>query len=853
MKGVDHIRKTFYHRVLLFVLIGIFLLLFSPTVSAQQTTITDAISSGDITTTTASTGWASGHIADMQITSTASSDITLDLDNSGLYGMVLENSDATEQDEVITDTPGVYPSPISTTYTSAGSVTLPPGETVTIPIIGYCLNFDLATPTEGNEFSLTTTSTKTDITQISTVLDTLETYTFPGSYSTSTIQTVTQLAIWTAQPENVNRPLSEYTNRDYIVNDNELSTVRNILDLSGKDTENIATFSTESLTTDGGGFLGYPWGYPWGLPIGQIPCYLFLLLGFPLVLSFLFSRLRRVFRKPKPKAPPSRPDGKKHVRPTGPAAVSKPKSKDCDELIRKCKEARKEAEAAKEAAKSAKEKANDTYFDYEQAGEALGEAEEELSEIRENPPDEGSFVEMDGLRITSADLNLRKEASKDLWSQYRQGDIDAKTLEKRWEELGEHDALKALRKKDQESRTEQAKEAVDKAKEVAMEAKVDAKEAKNAADSAIKNADKAADLVDKLCKAAEDCIKRARAEAARVATKPPAPVTGKADASDEFEGEAEAPEGESEETQETTEETTETTEERDETDKSETLGAAAIVKPETTYFGPRLGEPGLEPTRTRTRPVEPTTEGTTGDIQDKPDSTRTRGKSGDKTRTRGGTTETPPEESVIDTPPTAAVATEDQKAPRCGLDVTKMYLKALNDIASRLRHEYRSAPGGAFTDFWGARAAYGITFLAANGMEMDFYVPTSSGCPTQKCQHTVTLMGECVVSHTLNDLIYGLCAGFFGVPSSIQKAGGHFAEYVSYGSFDPEVSQQIYKAGSELGEMIRDRPIDIGKSDLGVTVMQIDLIKKPDCLPCPNPATGTIDGHDFTKHDWIWP
>lgn len=822
---------------------------FIPAISAQETTISDAINSGDITTTIASTGAASGHIADMRITSAASSEITLDLDNSGLYGMVLENPYAGEQDEVISDTPGVYTSPVSPTFNPASSVTLAPGETVKIPVIGYCLNFDLATPTAGIEFTITPTSTKTDINQISTVLDTLETYSFPSGYSTNSIQTVTQLAIWTGQSENINRPLQDYTDRDYEVNDNELSTIRDILNQSGINTDNIATFTGETLVSDDGflGFpWGYPWGYPWGLPLGDIPCYFFVITLVPLLIIIMISIVRRSRKKPKDTRPPPRQRKRKYTRPPRPQAVSKTKPKNCDELIRKCKNAYKEAEAAKQKADSAKKAANKAYFDFQEAGEALTEAQEELRDVQEKPLEEGSWIEMDETRITSSDLKLREDAAKKLWDQFRQGDIDAKALENGWEDLGEHDALKELRNMDKEAREKKASKVVDLAKERVADAKLTAEETKAAVTSAVKRANKAKELSNRLCKAANDCVKRAQATTAKVATKPPAKVTGKEDLTEGPEEEPEVPDEESEETEETTEATEETTEEIEETsdkslekkDKKEKkeegepetgiVGVVAPTKSATTYFGPRLGEPGLEPTRTRP-------------------------KKGDETQTRGGGTETPPEDSSIDTPPTAAVAKDEPKSPRCGPDVTDMYLKALNDIASRLRHEYRSAPGGAWTDFWGARAAYGISFLAVNGMEMDFYVPTSSGCPTQKCQHTVTLMGECVVAHTLNDLIYGLCAGFFGVPSCIQKAGGHFAEYISYGSWDPEVSQQIYNAGSELGEMIRDKPIDIGKSDLGVTVMKIDLIIKPDCLPCPKPAVGTIDGHDFTKHDWIWP
>ena len=136
---------------------------------------------------------------------------------------------------------------------------------------------------------------------------------------------------------------------------------------------------------------------------------------------------------------------------------------------------------------------------------------------------------------------------------------------------------------------------------------------------------------------------------------------------------------------------------------------------------------------------------------------------------------------------------------------------------------------------------------------MDFYVPNEPPCPGDKCQNTATLMGECVVRHALTDLIYGICAGFFGVPDCIQDAGAHVAQLAMYGSLDPDLSQEVYRVGNELGEMGRHKSVKIGKSDLAVTLMKIKGIKRPDCKPCPKPATGTIHGHDFTKHDWIWP
>jgi hypothetical protein len=320
--------------------------------------IDNAIDSGDISATFSSTGAASGHIADLSVTSNADTAIELDLANSGLYGKVLANPNLEEQDEVITDTPGVYTD--LTNYDLADTVTLDPGQSLRFPVIGYCLNFDLDTPSQNVGFTLQDTSTKTNIDDISTVLDTLENYQFPGSFSSSSVIETTQMTIWMSQPKNADTPMGDYEDREYNLNDNELATATDIMEQSGVDTDNVAALTGETQVSDQNflynlpGFpWGYPWGYPWGLPLMGIPCYTFLFPLIFIVMIYLINLARRGRKRPKGKKPSSKPDKVHYAKTRGPVILGGKKPKDCEELIRRCKEARKEAEKAQAEAEEA--------------------------------------------------------------------------------------------------------------------------------------------------------------------------------------------------------------------------------------------------------------------------------------------------------------------------------------------------------------------------------------------------------------------------------------------------------------------------------------------------------------------
>lgn len=225
---------------------------------------------------------------------------------------------------------------------------------------------------------------------------------------------------------------------------------------------------------------------------------------------------------------------------------------------------------------------------------------------------------------------------------------------------------------------------------------------------------------------------------------------------------------------------------------------------------------------------------------------------------------------------------EPKEEPRCGPDATRLFVQELNDVKDRLNREYRDAPGGAWTNvawtdlfnsfdnpegwvketikavvdlliIFNPRAAYGTLFLLLNGAKMDFQVATlSPQCPnTEECYDTVTLKNVCVKRHTMNDAVFGLCAGFFGVSSFLRWLGGHLAEKALYGIWakDPPSSRCVYRAAADLGIIARTKPGHQFTAD------DLDEIVKcapvPQCAPCSLPAQTIIA--QFSKAQWRWP
>jgi hypothetical protein len=461
----------------------------------QEVSIKDALDSGDITVKFVSKGAASGHVADLLITNEGTTDLTLDLTNSGLEGMVLVNPETEEQDEVITDTPGV--STGGSGYDTADNVTVEAGSNVIIPIIGYCMNFDKDTPSISIEFDLSSTSQKTSINEISGVVDTLDSYEFPEIWSSSHVQRVEQMAIWTSQQDNKDVPLSEYSERGYTLDENDKEIISDILNKSGKNPSTIAALTGLEKEDDDPGILD---DFPWFV----IPSIIAII-----ILVGIIGGLRSV-KKRKQKL-------RQYNHPQTPLQLKalefyKKKRKECEELNKKCKEARQKAQEAEQKAKKADSNANETKNKSEKAKSEREQAELESEEFETDKEEKDeTSAESDGKRVTSYDLKLKNEASNAAWKQYQNGDIDSETLQKVWEDLGEEDALKELRKKDKEDREIPLKDALEQAKLFEAEANSKAEAAEETANKANTYAMKTKEYADKVCKKAHECNEAAKA------------------------------------------------------------------------------------------------------------------------------------------------------------------------------------------------------------------------------------------------------------------------------------------------------------------------------------------------------
>lgn len=243
------IKGFFKKSMSILLLIVFFSIICSSFASAQEGehSIYNAINAGLISAEFISTGSASGHIADLVVTS-AYDAVSLDLAQSDLNGMVLVNSAEDEQDEVVVDTPGISTGPGDTTYTPTDNVMLNSGDSVTIPVIGYCINYDKSNPTNGTTFSISSVSDKTNISKISSVLEVISLYidgtnSFAQDFTPQETFGIFQIAIWAAQSENVDVTLEDYSARGYALDDNQIAGIRDIFNQSGIDYTNIVALS----------------------------------------------------------------------------------------------------------------------------------------------------------------------------------------------------------------------------------------------------------------------------------------------------------------------------------------------------------------------------------------------------------------------------------------------------------------------------------------------------------------------------------------------------------------------------------------------------------------------------------
>ena len=220
-----------------------------------------------------STGAASGHVADLTVTSNADELLTFSLKNTGLEGMLLVNPIEEEQNLVVATVPGISVGP--TSYKTADNVTLNPNESITFPVTGYCANFDKKNPSEGIELTLggligvepaeeyILDSLLGDTPQTA-VIDTLEGTEFPQSFTPEDVVKVKQIALWASQPENKDRTPEDYESRGYPIEEDYVPIIRDVLDQSGVNPDEIVALTGEKKEPEKPAETpseGFPWIY----------------------------------------------------------------------------------------------------------------------------------------------------------------------------------------------------------------------------------------------------------------------------------------------------------------------------------------------------------------------------------------------------------------------------------------------------------------------------------------------------------------------------------------------------------------------------------------------------------------
>ena len=187
----------------------------------------DAIDQGLVTASFRSTGSASGYVADVSITNTGGENLTIELEPSGLEGMILRNADGNEQDEFIKEIPGEKID--DTSYTPKTNVTLGSGENTTLIVTGYCFNFALKNPSVGTQFSLNGSSEKGNIKEIQGILTAFQAIVDAGNFTDSEKTSIEQLALWISQSENSNKYLEDYGDRGYTTNQDGIQAIKDVL------------------------------------------------------------------------------------------------------------------------------------------------------------------------------------------------------------------------------------------------------------------------------------------------------------------------------------------------------------------------------------------------------------------------------------------------------------------------------------------------------------------------------------------------------------------------------------------------------------------------------------------------
>lgn len=215
-----------------------------PPEADDPVSLLDLIDSGAVFDEFTCWGSASGLVANLMIRSDSDEQLNIGIDPSGLEGMVLVHSNNGEQDLVIADIPGVYLDLSGgESYYITPNVTLVPGQRIHMPVIGYCMNYNLKNPSYGPGLTLNPASSKTDIIQVRKLLDAIANTTFPENMSQSEKTDLTQIAIWSGQPENSNETLNGFSSRGYDIEEDDLPLLKRILNNSGVDPEGVDLFS----------------------------------------------------------------------------------------------------------------------------------------------------------------------------------------------------------------------------------------------------------------------------------------------------------------------------------------------------------------------------------------------------------------------------------------------------------------------------------------------------------------------------------------------------------------------------------------------------------------------------------
>ncbi len=171
--------------------------------------------------------------------------------------MLLLNPNKDEQDLVITGVLGVRIN--KTTYKLVDNVTLKPNESVTLPVEGYCANFDKKNPSEGIKLTLNGPTAPEPYNPSSALFElptapeeynptsyaiyVLENTTFPENFTQEDVVAIKQITIWMSQPENKDKTPEDYAKRGYQIKEEYKPIIKNILNQTGTNPDDVVALT----------------------------------------------------------------------------------------------------------------------------------------------------------------------------------------------------------------------------------------------------------------------------------------------------------------------------------------------------------------------------------------------------------------------------------------------------------------------------------------------------------------------------------------------------------------------------------------------------------------------------------